>query len=180
MAIPTRVCLAGSVSFLLCHKRGGGVQATVSRVSGSSKSSIINRIGLVGFRSSTKIEAVREELHRMLQRDPSGKAIVFSQFTSMLDLIAFRLQQVHSFPLQICHISGFQGTVDNCNTYHFCTIYSAFPNERDVQRRLQGPRRGFLHAVLIETCKWPTIFECSFFYAAICSPRLALLIPRCC
>ena len=30
----------------------------------------------------------------MLARDPSAKAIVFSQFTSMLDLIAFRLQQV--------------------------------------------------------------------------------------
>jgi hypothetical protein len=85
---------------------GGGVQATVSRVSGSSKSSIINRVGLVGFRSSTKIEAVREELQRMLHRDPSGKAIVFSQFTSMLDLIAFRLQQVASLPLIVSKFNG--------------------------------------------------------------------------
>lgn len=30
----------------------------------------------------------------MLRRDPSAKAIVFSQFTSMLDLVAFRLEQV--------------------------------------------------------------------------------------
>lgn len=30
----------------------------------------------------------------MLARDPSGKAIVFSQFTSMLDLAGFRLEQV--------------------------------------------------------------------------------------
>ena len=42
----------------------------------------------------TKIEAVREELARMLARDPAAKALVFSQFTSMLDLVAFRLEQV--------------------------------------------------------------------------------------
>ena len=70
------------------------MQAVASRVAGSSKDSIVNRISLANFQSSTKIEALREELDRMLQRDPSGKAIVFSQFTSMLDLIAFRLQQV--------------------------------------------------------------------------------------
>ena len=69
-------------------------QAKSSRVAGSKKGSIINRISLADFQSSTKIEAIREELERMMQRDPSGKAIVFSQFTSMLDLIAFRLQQV--------------------------------------------------------------------------------------
>ena len=56
----------------------------------------MNRISLANFQSSTKIEALREELENMVQRDPSGKAIVFSQFTSMLDLIAFRLQQVEA------------------------------------------------------------------------------------
>ena len=65
-------------------------------MAGSSKDSIVNRISLANFQSSTKIEALREELENMMQRDPSGKAIVFSQFTSMLDLIAFRLQQVRS------------------------------------------------------------------------------------
>ncbi len=29
----------------------------------------------------------------MLARDPAAKALVFSQFTSMLDLVAFRLNQ---------------------------------------------------------------------------------------
>ena len=70
------------------------MKAVASRVAGSSKDSIVNRISLANFQSSTKIEALREELENMIQRDPSGKAIVFSQFTSMLDLIAFRLQQV--------------------------------------------------------------------------------------
>lgn len=46
------------------------------------------------FQSSTKIEALREELELMRRRDPSAKAIVFSQFTSMLELIGFRLEQV--------------------------------------------------------------------------------------
>ena len=36
----------------------------------------------------------------MLQADPSAKAIVFSQFTSMLDLVSFRLEQV--MLLSIC------------------------------------------------------------------------------
>lgn len=65
-----------------------------SRVAGARKASILNRLALGDFQSSTKIEALREELHRMLAKDPSAKALVFSQFTSMLDLIFFRLQQV--------------------------------------------------------------------------------------
>ena len=60
----------------------------------AKKSSILNRMKLAGFQSSTKIEALREELALMLARDPSAKALVFSQFTSMLDLIYYRLQQV--------------------------------------------------------------------------------------
>lgn len=55
------------------------------------KNSILNRINLGGFQSSTKIEALREELHRMKQQDPSAKAIIFSQFTSMLEIIEYRL-----------------------------------------------------------------------------------------
>lgn len=39
------------------------------------------------------MQALREELARMTARDPSAKAIVFSQFTSMLDLAAHRLAQ---------------------------------------------------------------------------------------
>ncbi|GLI66752.1 hypothetical protein VaNZ11_010704 [Volvox africanus] len=57
------------------------------------KQSILNRIGHK-FMTSTKIEALREELDRMMSRDPAAKAIVFSQFTSMLDLCHFRLDQV--------------------------------------------------------------------------------------
>ena len=55
--------------------------------------SILSRIDLSKFESSTKIEALREELFDMLENSPSAKAIVFSQFTSMLDLIHYRLEQ---------------------------------------------------------------------------------------
>ncbi|KAL0027325.1 hypothetical protein WJX79_000283 [Trebouxia sp. C0005] len=63
------------------------------RALSSKKSSILSRIKTTDFQSSTKIEALREEVHKMLQADPSAKAIVFSQFTSMLDLVSFRLEQ---------------------------------------------------------------------------------------
>jgi len=40
------------------------------------------------------LQALREELGHMIAADSSSKALVFSQFTSMLDLCHFRLQQV--------------------------------------------------------------------------------------
>lgn len=63
------------------------------KVANAKKSSILNRVKLADFQSSTKIEALREELALMLASDPSAKALVFSQFTSMLDLVYYRLQQ---------------------------------------------------------------------------------------
>lgn len=59
----------------------------------ASRASFLSRLDLKKFESSTKIEALREELNAMLASDPSAKAIVFSQFTSMLDLIWYRLEQ---------------------------------------------------------------------------------------
>jgi DNA repair protein RAD16 len=54
---------------------------------------ILSRLDLARFQSSTKIEALREELARLAAADPSAKSIVFSQFTAMLDLTQFRLEQ---------------------------------------------------------------------------------------
>ena len=48
---------------------------------------------------------MREELARMKARDPGAKAIVFSQFTSMLDILHFRLTQVGRFKFALsCHV----------------------------------------------------------------------------
>ncbi|KAG1677040.1 hypothetical protein FOA52_001209 [Chlamydomonas sp. UWO 241] len=76
---------------------GGGqtqTQALGPKQRAPRKHSILNRVDLSKFQSSTKIEALLEELGRMRERDPSAKALVFSQFTSMLELIYHRLCQV--------------------------------------------------------------------------------------
>ncbi|KAK4776902.1 hypothetical protein SAY86_005590 [Trapa natans] len=62
-------------------------------IGGFKASSILNRIRLEEFQTSTKIEALREEIMFMIERDGSAKGIVFSQFTSFLDLINYSLQK---------------------------------------------------------------------------------------
>lgn len=57
------------------------------------RNSLLHRISDIhAFQSSTKIEALMQELELMRIRDPSGKAIIFSQFVNMLDIIQHRLQ----------------------------------------------------------------------------------------
>jgi DNA repair protein RAD16 len=57
--------------------------------------SILRRLNLAEFSTSTKIEALVQELVQMRQERPGSKALVFSQFVSMLDLVRWRL---HSDP----------------------------------------------------------------------------------
>lgn len=58
------------------------------------KSSIVNRINMMGrWKSSTKIEALMEELYKSRSDRKTTKSIVFSQFTSMLDLVEWRLKR---------------------------------------------------------------------------------------
>lgn len=57
--------------------------------------SILRRINLANFATSTKIEALIQELVSMRKARPGSKALVFSQFVNMLDLIRWRL---HSDP----------------------------------------------------------------------------------
>nr|AAB71467.1 Similar to Saccharomyces RAD16 (gb/X78993) [Arabidopsis thaliana] len=66
-------------------------KASKTTLKGFRASSILNRIKLDDFQTSTKIEALREEIRFMVERDGSAKAIVFSQFTSFLDLINYTL-----------------------------------------------------------------------------------------
>nr|GEW52970.1 DNA repair protein RAD16-like [Tanacetum cinerariifolium] len=62
-------------------------------VKGFKADSILNRIRLENFQTSTKIDALKEEIRSMVERDGSAKGIVFSQFTSFLDLISYSLQK---------------------------------------------------------------------------------------
>ena len=60
-----------------------------------ARGSILRRINLADFATSSKIEALTQELVQMRRLSPGSKAIVFSQFVNMLDLIRWRL---HSHP----------------------------------------------------------------------------------
>ncbi|KAI1260022.1 hypothetical protein F5Y18DRAFT_407145 [Xylariaceae sp. FL1019] len=57
------------------------------------KSSIINRIKMENWTSSTKIELLVHQLHRLRSDKASHKSIIFSQFTTMLQLIEWRLRR---------------------------------------------------------------------------------------
>ncbi|KAI9335870.1 SNF2 family N-terminal domain-containing protein [Pilaira anomala] len=58
-----------------------------------TKSSIVNRINMDKWRSSTKIEALVEELSNLRREDKTIKSIVFSQFVNFLDLVYWRLSR---------------------------------------------------------------------------------------
>ena len=54
---------------------------------------ILGRLNLDSWRSSSKIEALVEELSNLRLKDATTKSLVFSQFVNFLDLIAYRLQK---------------------------------------------------------------------------------------
>jgi len=78
---------------------GGGVPGagmpSLKELKHVATGSILRRINLAEFATSSKIEALTRELVLMRQTSPGSKAIVFSQFVNMLDLIRWRL---HSDP----------------------------------------------------------------------------------
>jgi len=57
------------------------------------KNSIINRIKMDDWTSSTKIEMLVYDLYKLRSKKQTHKSIVFSQFTSMLQLVQWRLQK---------------------------------------------------------------------------------------
>ena len=57
------------------------------------KSSIVNRIKMEDWTSSTKIEMLIYDLYKLRSKKQTLKSIVFSQFTSMLQLIEWRLRR---------------------------------------------------------------------------------------
>ncbi|KMT02025.1 hypothetical protein BVRB_9g208500 isoform A [Beta vulgaris subsp. vulgaris] len=80
-----------TADFTLTSSIGG--QRSKAVVNGFRSSSILNRVHLDNFQTSTKIDALREEIRFMIERDGSAKGIVFSQFTSFLDLIMYSLKK---------------------------------------------------------------------------------------
>ncbi|EIW82150.1 hypothetical protein CONPUDRAFT_122767 [Coniophora puteana RWD-64-598 SS2] len=74
-----------------------------AEVQTSTRQGILGRLDLDKWRSSTKIEALVEELSNLRLQDHTTKSIVFSQFVNFLDLISFRLQKAG---FKICRLEG--------------------------------------------------------------------------
>ncbi|KAI6151656.1 SNF2 family N-terminal domain-containing protein [Pisolithus tinctorius] len=68
-----------------------------------ARQGILGRLDLDTWQSSSKIEALIEELSNLRLQDATTKSIVFSQFVNFLDLIAYRLQKAG---FQICRLEG--------------------------------------------------------------------------
>lgn len=68
-----------------------------------ARQGILSRLDMDQWRSSTKIEALLEELISLRRDGSTIKSLVFSQFTNFLDLIAFRLQRAG---FSICRLEG--------------------------------------------------------------------------
>jgi DNA repair protein RAD16 len=67
----------------------------------ATRQGILGRLNIDTWRSSSKIEALVEELSNLRRQDSTTKSIVFSQFVNFLDLIAFRLQRA-GFQVRVC------------------------------------------------------------------------------
>lgn len=100
---------------------------------------ILGRLNLDEWRSSSKIEALLEELDNLRRQDCTTKSIVFSQFVNFLDLIAYRLQKAGftvsdshgtAFKLkltsvQICRLEGTMSPqARDATIKHFSEFYS--------------------------------------------------------
>ncbi|CAE6516136.1 unnamed protein product [Rhizoctonia solani] len=82
-----------------------------------ARQGILGRLDIDTWRSSSKIEALVEELDTLRRQDATVKSIVFSQFVNFLDLIAFRLQRAGFL---ICRLEGSMSPEARNNTIqHF-------------------------------------------------------------
>lgn len=70
-----------------------GPALEVDEVVTKARQGILGRIEHDSWRSSSKIEALVEELSNLRREDRTTKSLVFSQFVNFLDLIAWRLQR---------------------------------------------------------------------------------------
>lgn len=82
---------------------GEAMEAPDANVNENPRQGIIGKLDMDKWRSSTKIEALVEELTALRSEDHTIKSLVFSQFVNFLDLVAFRLQRAG---FQICRLEG--------------------------------------------------------------------------
>lgn len=114
------------VTLDLSSKSDVGNNSSKSTIKGFKSTSILNRIQLNEFQTSTKIEALREEIRFMIERDGSAKGIVFSQFASFLDLINYSLQKSGINCVQLVGdmtINARDGAIKKFTVDPYCKIF---------------------------------------------------------
>ena len=91
----TRYCNADLATCPRCSIRLGIdlEQPEIEQDALVKKSSIINRIKMENWTSSSKIEALVHDLYQLRSKNSSTKSIIFSQFTTMLQLVEWRLRR---------------------------------------------------------------------------------------
>mmetsp|Transcript_98335 Transcript_98335/g.194890 ORF Transcript_98335/g.194890 Transcript_98335/m.194890 type:complete len:1264 (-) Transcript_98335:250-4041(-) len=72
--------------------QSAAASAPVAQGSKLGKKNIMQKVKPSNFQSSTKIEALVDEIQKMMEKDPAAKGLVFSQFGAMLELVEFRLK----------------------------------------------------------------------------------------
>jgi DNA repair protein RAD16 len=103
---------------------------------GMGKRSILQKIRASEFQSSTKIEAVVDEVDKMMQGDATNKAIVFSQFGAMLELVEFRLKRAGIACVVLRGGMSIQARVDSI------TAFNTDPNLRVILISLKAGGEG--------------------------------------
>ena len=73
--------------------------ATFNVRSGFGRATIMQRVKAEQFESSAKVDAVIHDIEAMIAADATSKAIVFSQYTSMIDIVEWKLSQ-----LKVAHV----------------------------------------------------------------------------
>ena len=100
--LPNRKCpmCRGKIEKTVKLSGGGRGKSSASTAISMGRKTILQRLNMKEWVSSTKIEAVCAELKAMKKGE---KAIVFSQYTRMLDLVTWRLKRAG---LKVCVLVG--------------------------------------------------------------------------
>jgi len=106
-----------------------------SQTSGAvlGRKSIVQRLKMDSFESSTKVEAVMDGVKLMMKESPSNKAIVFSQYNSMIAIVEWRLK---SIGVQCVKLVGSQPLTERRS------VLSAFKTDPDIRVIIMSLRAG--------------------------------------
>jgi DNA repair protein RAD16 len=119
---------------------------------GFSKTSIVNRIDMNNWRSSTKIEALVEELSKLRTEDKTIKSIVFSQFVNFLDLVYWRLSRAGFYCIRLDGTMSLQqrdAAIKQFMTNPSCTVFLISLKAGGVALNLTEASRVFIWLVLL-------------------------------